>query len=187
MLIADFVLLGVAVVTILALFTMLGSLYVWVPYVPTPHTVVKRMVELATLQGNEVVYDLGCGDGRLLIEAKRKHPGIQAIGYELPIGIYLLGKIRVFFSRLPITIHWKDFRKADLQNADVIFLYLVPEVFAKLEKKLSHELRKGTKVISHGFEFPGRSPMHVERVPLPSWHFMKPRKAEGPRIFVYEW
>lgn len=187
MLFADLILLAVAIVTFIALLTMLGSFYVWVPYVPTPMTVVKRMVELAKIEGTEKVYDLGCGDCRLLIEAKKRYPGIQAVGYELPLGIYLLARLRVLLSKLPIMVHMRDFRKVNLADADVIFLYLVPEVFAKLENKLNQELRAGTRIISHGFEFPKRSPEHVERVPLPSWHFFRPRGKLGPRVFVYKW
>lgn len=184
---ADLVLIAVAIVTFIALLTMLGSLWVWVPYVPTPKQVVKRMVELAKLQGSEVVYDLGCGDARLLIEAKKNYPGIQAVGYELPLGIYLFAKLKVALSKLRIEIHLQDFRKVNMGNADVIFLYLVPEVFAKLENKLNQELRAGTRIISHGFEFPKKVPVHVERVPLPSWHPFRTKGKEGPRVFVYEW
>ncbi len=187
MLWADLILIAVAIITFIALLTMLGSLWVWVPYVPTPKPVMRRMVELAKIQGHETVYDLGCGDARLLIEAKKRYPGIRAIGYELPLGIFLLAKLRVALSRLPITIKMQDFRKANLADAEVIFLYLVPEVFAKLESKLNRELKSGTRIISHGFEFPKKIPEHVERVPLPSWHPFRTRGKEGPRVFVYEW
>ncbi len=184
---ADLILIAVAIVTFIALLTMLGSLWVWVPYVPTPKKVVRRMVELAKIQGHERVYDLGCGDARLLIEAKRSYPGIQAVGYELPLGIYLLARFRVWLSGLAVPVHMRDFRKVNLADAEVIFLYLVPEVFAKLESKLNRELKSGTRIISHGFEFPKKVPVHVERVALPSWHPFRTRGKEGPRVFVYEW
>ena len=69
MLLADIVLVLIALLSILVLITMLGSLWVWVPFVPTPRKVVRRMIELADLKGTETVYDLGCGDARILIEA----------------------------------------------------------------------------------------------------------------------
>ena len=184
---SDLILLAVAILTLVVLVTMLGSLWVWVPYVPTPYPVVRRMIELAELKGNETVYDLGCGDARILIAAKRHYPKIRAIGYELPLGIYLLARCKVWLSGLPIDVRMQDFRKANLNDADVLFLYLVPEVFAKLERKFETELRPGTRVISHGFEFPGKTPTRVERCPLWSWQFFTRGKSRGPRIFVYAW
>lgn len=187
MLLTDIVLAIVALLSVLALATMLGSLWVWVPYVPTPKRVVRRMIELATLKGNETIYDLGCGDARILIEAKKRYPGIRAIGYELPLGIWLLAKLRVWLSGFPIEVQMRDYLKADLRNADVLFLYLVPEVLPSLLRKLKAEIKSGTKILSHGFELPGRTPAHCERVPLPSWKFFSASGKKGPRIFVYTW
>lgn len=191
----DLALIAVALLTLIVLLTFVGSLLVLVPYVPTPRAVARRMVELAQLTGTETVYDLGCGDGRILMEAKRRFPGIRAIGYELPLGIYLLARLRIAlagFSRNdqpggPIEIRMRDFFGANLSDADVLFLYLIPEVFARLERKLQSELRPGTKVISHGFSFPGKTPENVERCPLSSWRLFSPYGKEGPRIFVYRW
>lgn len=189
---ADIVLVVVGTLSILALITMLGSLWVWVPYVPTPRKVVERMTELADLKGTETIYDLGCGDARILLAAKKHAPGIRAIGYELPLGIYLLAKIKVWLARRSlgksgsIEIRMRDFLKADLRDANVIFLYLLPEMYRALERKFQAELSPGTKVISHGFPFPGRKEQHVERVPLPSWGIFSASGKKGPRIFVYE-
>lgn len=187
MLWADLVLITIAILTFLALLTALGSLWVWVPYVPTPWPVVRKMVELAKMQGDETVYDLGCGDARLLIQAKRTYPAITAIGYELPLGIWLLAKFRVALARLRIDVHMRDFRKADLSDADVIFLYLIPETFAALERKFDAEIRPGTKIISHGFPLPGKTPLLVERCPLWTWRMFNRKGKVGPRIFVYQW
>ena len=187
MLLADFALLAVALLSLIILVTMLGSLWVWVPYVPTPRKVVRRMVELAQLRGTETVYDLGCGDARILLEAKRRHPGIRAIGYELPLGIFLLAKLRVALSGLAVEVHMKDYLKADLHNADVLFLYLVPEVLPALLRKLTAEIKPGTRILSHGFPLPERTPLHCERVPLPSWQFFSASGKKGPRVFVYAW
>jgi hypothetical protein len=187
MLLADIVLIAIALLSIVALATMLGSLWVWVPYVPTPRKVVRRMVELANLKGNETIYDLGCGDARILIEAKKRYPGIRAIGFELPLGIFLLAKLRVWLARVDVNVHMRDYLKADLRDADVLFLYLVPEVLPALERKLQSELKAGTKIISHGFPLRGRSPAHEERCPLLSWSIFRASGRKGPRIFVYRW
>lgn len=184
---ADIVLVGILILTVILLVTMLTSLFLFVPYVPTPKAVVEFMLERANLSGNQTVYDLGCGDARLLIAAKKRCPSIRAIGYELPLGIWLLAKIKVFLSRKNITVRLGNYLHGDLHDADVIFLYLVPEVMGKLVKKLEKELKPGTRIISHGFELPGRSPKSVERCSLPSWHLFRPKGKVGPRVFVYEW
>ena len=187
MLWSDLILLPVAILVLVVLLTMLGSLWVWVPYVPTPPPVVRRMIALAELKGNETVYDLGCGDARILIAAKRKHPGIRAIGYELPLGIYLLARFRVALARSDVTIRMGNFLKADLSDAGVMFLYLVPEVLPELLRKFQKELKSGTRIISHGFALPGKIPLHEERVPLPSWRIFSKSGKLGPRVFVYAW
>lgn len=167
--------------------TMLTSLVILVPYVPTPKKVYAKMIELAELNGNEKIYDLGCGDARLLIETKKQHPNITAVGYELPIAVWLLARLRIFFSNADVTVHMRDFFGADLSDADVVFLYLVPEVMGRLEKKLQSELKPGTRIISHAFPLPNMKETHMERVPLPTWHFMRQKKYVGPRVFVYRW
>jgi len=187
MILAEIALYAVLAFAIVILMTMLASLWLLVPYVPTPRKVVQFMIDKANLKGDETVYDLGCGDARILIAAKKKYPDITAIGYELPIGVWMIAKFMVWKSGLPITIHLQNYLKPNLSDADVIFLYLVPEVMHKLRKKLNEELGKGTKVISHGFAFPDKEPIEVERCPLPSWHIMRPPKKKGPRVYVYEW
>ncbi len=184
---ADLVLIGILIFSLILFATMMTSLILFVPYVPTPMKVVAFMIDKANVKGNEVIYDLGCGDARLLIATKKKYPGIRAVGYELPLGVWMLAKARVFFSRVPVTVRLGNFLKADLRDADTIFLYLVPEVMGRLERKLAEELRKGTRVISHGFAFPGKEPLSVERCPLPSWNLFKPKGKKGPRVYVYEW
>lgn len=184
---ADIVLWIILALSIVAAITMVTNLWVMVPYVPTSYRVVKRMIDLAECTGNETVYDLGCGDGRILISANKRYPGILAIGYELSMGVWMLAKLKVLWSRKKIPIYMKNYLGADVSDADIIFLYLFPEVMSKLRKKFDAELRPGTTVISHGFPFADKEPVHVERVELPSWHMMKPPKQKGPRVFVYKW
>ena len=186
-LLADLVLIGILILSLILFVTMMTSLILFVPYVPSPMKVVEFMIGKANLKGNETVYDLGCGDARLLITAKKQYPNIRAIGYELPLGVWMLAKIRVLLSKQDVTVRLGNFLRANLSDADVILLYLIPEVMPKLQKKLEAELKKGTRIISHGFELPDRKPVLVERCPLPSWHLFKPKGKEGPRVYVYEW
>lgn len=135
------------------------------PYVPTPMKVTRKMVEFAELNGNEVVYDLGAGDARLLVEAKKAHPGITAKGFELSPPVYALGKIRIWWSKLPVYFTMKNFFHQDVSDADCVFLYLMPGAMKTLQKKFKAELKPGTKVISHAFQFPDRKPKKTMPVP----------------------
>ena len=86
---------------IIVLITVIGSVCVLVPFVPTPKRVMRKMIEFANLKGRETVYDLGCGDARILIALMRKFPHIHAIGYELPLGIWLLQRSMCDFRDSP--------------------------------------------------------------------------------------
>lgn len=187
MILIDLTLIALCLFAIIILITMMTNLFLFVPFVPTPKRVVKFMIEKADLKGNETVYDLGCGDARLLTEAKKMYPGIRAIGYELSLGVWMAAKLRVWISRKDVKVHLRDLNHANLGDADVLLIYLVPEVMKKLKKKLDRELKPGTRVISHGFAIPEKEPVEVERCPLPSWHFIRPPGKKGPRVFVYEW
>lgn len=180
-------LIAICAFAIIILITMMTNLFLFVPYVPTPKSVVKFMIEKARLKGDETVYDLGCGDARLLTETKKIYPNIKAIGYELSLGVWIIAKLRALISQKDIELHLRDFNHANLSDADVLLIYLVPEVMNKLKKKLDTELKPGSRVISHGFAIPEKEPVEVERCPLPRWHFFRPPGKEGPRVFVYEW
>ena len=182
----EFILFGILILLLIVLITAIASILVRVPFVPTPMRIARKMIDFADLKGNETVYDLGCGDGRILIAAKKKYPSIRAIGYELPVGVYLLAKMHVWLSRQKVEIHMRDFWSLDLSNADVIFLYLTPEVCARFEEKFNKELKPGTKVVSHGFALKWKEPEKVERVPVLSWKILS-RKFEGPRVYLYRW
>lgn len=168
--------LALWVLTMLVMLTT--SIFLRAPYVPTPTSVAKKMVTFADLKGNEVVYDLGAGDARLLIEAKRAHGDISAKGFELCPPVYLLGKIRIWWSRLPITLLMKNLFSQNVSDADCVFLYLMPGAMKRLEKKFAAELKPGTKIISHAFQFPGRTP--IKTMPVP-W-------LQGQKeLLLYEW
>ena len=138
-----------------------------VPYVPTPMFVVRAMVDLARLRGSERVVDLGAGNGRVLIEAKGRHPGIHATGVELSPLVWLYGRMTILFSGQKIRFIRGNVLAQDVSKADVIFLYLSPGLMVALDDKFDRELKPGTVVISHAFTFPRRQP--TETIALPSW------------------
>lgn len=124
-----------------------------VPYVPTPPEVVDAMLSLAAVRAGDVLYDLGCGDGRIVIAAAKRF-GIKAAGIDIdPIRIEeseanaaaagLEGKVR--FVK-------QDIFEADFRDATVVTMYLLNSVNVRLRPKLLSELRPGTRLVSHSFE-----------------------------------
>jgi trans-aconitate methyltransferase len=145
------------------------------PFVPTSRAAARAMVAAARLSGTERVYDLGAGDGAVLIQAKRRHPGITAIGIEKVITVWWLGKLRIRLSRQTIDLRLGDAFETSVADADAIFLYVVPHLMERLERKFNAELRPGTVVISNSFRFPQREPQETF-----------PVEGAAP-VYRYEW
>lgn len=173
-LVVSFLLLFVLAIAV----TMILHLWLRVPYVPTPRAVARAMVRAARLKGDERVVDLGAGNGRILIEAKRLHPGLTAVGCELVPTIWLLGKLTILLSGQRIEWKLRNALTEDVSQADVIFLYLTGPLMKKLQERFDRELRPGTRVVSHCFRFHGREPSF--QTSLPGW------MGEN-RVYVYEW
>ena len=178
MLPVDIVILFTILLVIALLTTAAYGFIGGVPYVPTPKSVARAMVDLARLQGSEKVFDIGAGNGRVLIEAKRKHPSIEATGIELAPTVWLLGRLTILLSGLRVRLIRGNGLAHDLSGADTIFLYLSPSLMATLEQKFDRELRPGTVVVSHAFSFPRRQP--TELVTLRRWSGKKTLRR-------YEW
>ncbi len=134
-----------------------------VPFVPSPEVVIRRMLQLADVKENEVVYDLGCGDGRVLIIAAKEF-GARAVGIEIRRDLYeqCLRRIRDLNLEDRVKVIHGNFFEYDLSDADVITLYLLTSVNEKLRPKLERELRPGTRIVSHDFEVPGWKPIIIE-------------------------
>lgn len=130
-----------------------------VPYVPTPQPVVDRMLEMADLDSSDVVYDLGSGDGRIVIRAARTY-GARGVGIE--IDAERIEEARKNAEEAGVT-DLVEFRQADLFEADfseatAVTLYLLPSVNMKLRPKLFEQLAPGTPVVSHDFGMGGWTP-----------------------------
>ena len=127
------------------------SAVVFVEFVATPQDVVERMLEMAGVTKSDVLYDLGCGDGRIVVTAARKY-GCQAVGYDLdPLRLEEArgNAARHGVSHL-VTLERRDVLKADLQEATVVTLYLGTEINARLIPQLER-LRPGARIVSHDF------------------------------------
>lgn len=136
-----------------------------VPYVPTPMNVAERMLELAKVTPSDVVYDLGSGDGRIVILAAQKY-GAHAIGVELDGKRYRESSARIeelgLASKAKI-LHG-DMFKADIRSATVVTLYLLTSVNAEIRPMLEKQLRPGTRVVSHDFQMSGWTAEKTEEI-----------------------
>jgi SAM-dependent methyltransferase len=125
-----------------------------VPYVPTPQNVVDEMLTLANVSKNDVVYDLGCGDGRLVITAVKKFGAKRGFGVDIdPQRIAESNenaKTAGVTDRVSFAV--QDLFQTDLKDASVVTLYLLPAVNLKLRPKLLSDLKPGTRVVSHSFD-----------------------------------
>ena len=137
------------------------------PYIPSPQDVVDRMLELADLDASDVVYDLGCGDGRIVITAARRY-GCRGIGFEYDPQIAELARETAKAAGVAdlVTIEQRDIftiEPAELNRASVITLYLLPWMNEKLQPRLA-QLDAGKRIVSHEWDLPGATPDHEEEM-----------------------
>lgn len=133
-----------------------------VPYVPTPSKVVEEMLNVAGVTGNDLLYDLGSGDGRIVITAAQKF-GTQGVGID--INPKLIQEAFNNAQKAGVTDRvqflQQDLFKADLSKATVVTLYLLRSVNLKLRPKLLKELKPGTRIVSHSFDMGDWKPDRV--------------------------
>ena len=133
-------------------------------YVPTPQPVVDRMLELAQVTKDDLVYDLGCGDGRIVVTAAKKY-GCKAVGYDIArkrIKESLANVQKNNVGHL-VRIEQRDIFTLDLSKANVVTLYLLPELNVKLIPQLE-KLKPGSRIVSHDFDMRGVTPDKVVKV-----------------------
>jgi SAM-dependent methyltransferase len=124
-----------------------------VPYVATPRPVVDKMLELAAIQPGQMVYDLGCGDGRIVIAAAERF-GARGVGIDIdPLRI---AEAEANARRAGVAERTQfrvaDLFQSDFSDADVVMLYLLPAINRRLRPLLWQQLREGTRVVSHAFD-----------------------------------
>lgn len=135
-----------------------------VVFVPTPQEVVDRMLELAEVKKDDLVYDLGCGDGRIVVTAAKKY-GAKAVGYDIdPQRVKEANEnVRKNDVEDRVEIKQEDIFKLDLSDADVVTLYLLPALNVRLIPQLE-KLKPGSRIVSHSFDMKGVKPKKVEKV-----------------------
>lgn len=124
-----------------------------VVYVPTPHFVVDFMLKMAKVTSRDIVYDLGCGDGRILIEAAKTYSA-RGVGLDVDPKRIMEARSRAESSGVLDRIEFRleDLFEADISKATVVTIYLLPELNLRLRPKLWRELAVGTRVVSHGYD-----------------------------------
>ncbi len=142
------VIIGVSSSLVVSLMMVHALLYV--PFVPTENGVVKKMLEIADLKDGETIYDLGCGDARILIEAMES-ASVKGIGIEVSRMVITLARFRKWWKKSKVLLMRKNFYEQDLSDADVVICYLFPGVMKKLKEKFEKELKPGARVISYSF------------------------------------
>ena len=126
------------------------------PFYPTPESVVKQWLELGGLKAGEWHYDLGSGDGRVVIMAAQKF-GAHSVGFEIDDELYTksMGRIKELGLEKLATIKKQDLMTADFSKPDLITVYLLPSSNDKIQPFLEKTMKKGSRVVSHDFEFRG--------------------------------
>jgi SAM-dependent methyltransferase len=165
--------LAIAVITAISVFGQEPQLNRDVPYVPTPQPVVDEMLKLAAVTNGDVVYDLGCGDGRIVITAAKKY-GARGVGVDIDQERVKEANANAVQAGVTDRVKFveQDLFKTDLKDASVVTLYLLPAVNLKLRPKLWSELKPGTRVVSHRFD-------------MGDWKPEKTVEIEGSKIYYW--
>jgi cyclopropane fatty-acyl-phospholipid synthase-like methyltransferase len=156
-------------------------------YVPSEQVVVEKMLEMAKVKKDDLVFDLGCGDGRIVVTAAKKY-GCKGVGVDIDPA-----RIKDSFATMKkegVTKEQVDIRQGDalkvkdLENATVVMLYMLPEFMEKLEPQIKSRLKPGTRVVAHDYPFPNMEPDQVVEFDVKGarpkflylWTFKAPKK-----------
>lgn len=136
-----------------------------IPFVATSNEVATAMLRLAGVTGNDTVYDLGCGDGRIVITAAQEY---RARGVGIDINPDLIQRARAQADRAGVgprvRFEVNDLFETDLRDATVVALYLIPQMNLRLRPRLLKELKPGSRIVSHNFDMGDWVPDKVEEV-----------------------
>jgi SAM-dependent methyltransferase len=150
--------IGVLIITVVpTIMAMING----APFVPTPIERVKHMLKLAKIKPGDRVYDIGCGDGRIVYLAANEH-GAKATGFELSPLVYLLARVRKFFWKSKADIKFRNFKSENIADADIVFCYLLPDCLKTIKDSLLGQLKPGAKIVSYAFEVPEWELIHKE-------------------------
>lgn len=145
-----------------------------VPYVPTPQQVVDRMLQLAKVGKNDILYDLGCGDGRIVVTAAKAH-GARGTGIDIDPERIAEAKENARKAGVSDKVNFRvaNLFETDLSPASVVTLYLLPTINTKLRPRLWQQLKVGSRVVSHAFDMG------------PEWPPEKTETVDGRTIYYW--
>lgn len=148
------------------------------PFVPTPDKIVEHMLSAAEVTKDDIVYDLGSGDGRILFTAAERF-GAQAVGIEINQSLVEMSRERIAELGLAdrVKVVQDDLLEADLSEATVVTVYLLSSTNEQLKPKFEAELKPGSRVVSHDFQFLGWRPARMVEAP---------GETRLHRIYVYQ-
>lgn len=148
---------------------ILAVTYAWAgfsaaPWVPCRADDVERIIKLANVTPGKKIYEIGCGDGRILFEAAKR--GAHASGCEISLIPYLIAKIRILFTRGPKPkISYENLWNVSLKECDLVIVFLTPKVMEKLRAKLERELKPDAQVLCYVFPMHAWKPVQMEKPP----------------------
>lgn len=178
-------------IAFLFLLSVLIMLFLWmwsnmrakVPFITIPNEILKDIEKALNINENSIVYDLGCGDGRVLFYLYKNNPKAKYIGIENGQFPVLIANVRNWFHKRKnnsdITILRQDFFDVDISKATHVFTYLYPNIMDDLITKFDKELKRGTRLVSASFHF--TSKREIEEIDLKRSKYQLAKK-----IYVYE-
>ena len=145
-----------------------------VPYVPTPEPVVEKMLELAQVGPKDVIYDLGSGDGRIVITAAKKY-GARGLGVDIDPELVKEARQKAQAAGVSDRVEFREGNlfDMDLSGASVVTLYLLQDINMRLRPKLLRELKPGTRIVSHSFD-------------MGDWEPLKEVEIDGRKIYYWK-
>lgn len=154
--IIEIILISFIIIAIWFVISISWTFFKGAPWVAMNKDVINELRNIIRIEDNQVIYDLGCGDGRVLLELS-KGSKAKFIGIEIDYLRYLITKLltRIKNKENNIEIINENFFKTKLSDADIVICFLLPKTNSLLEEKFKKELKPGTIVVSHMFKFQG--------------------------------
>jgi SAM-dependent methyltransferase len=158
-----------------------------VPYVPTPEEVVMEMLNMAGVTQNDIVYDLGCGDGRIVITAAKVF-GARGVGVDIDPNLIRQSNENARKAGVTDRVKFieQDLFETDIREATVVALYLLPELNLQLRPKLLRDLRPGSRIVAHEFDMGDWKPDNMAKVPKVKLYY-HPRVPYEKDTYFYYW
>ncbi|MFA6995532.1 MAG: hypothetical protein WC249_03985 [Patescibacteria group bacterium] len=131
------------------------------PFLSTKDSIITKAIEGVSLNSEDVVYELGCGRAKFLRSLYKKFSGTKYVGMEYSFLPYLLVRLELWLTNSRIKIIKNNFFKISLDDATLIYFYLLPEIMTRMGQKIKNECRPGTRIISYQFSLPGLRPEKI--------------------------